>query len=492
MMKRPWVWGLFLVFAIGGGLLLTSGSSSATEVTDPASQTIAPPPLNLRGSNAASPPPDTTEISALFEEVVLENSQLRSQVAALKTTSSIRGQGVSDAAFSSLFDENAKLREQLAANTVDGDFDIAAYRAAALEATPPNIIECAEANEGGSQDACHLPSARRFEALNQEGITLWMTGLSGSGKSTIAKALEETLVLKYGKHVQMLDGDNVRTGLNRDLGFSPADRAESVRRVGEMACLFNGGGVITLVTLVSPYRADREAARQRHEDQGLKYLEVFMNVPLDVVQERDPKGLYAKVAAGELKGFTGVDAPYEQPLHPDVDLPNWDLELDECVRILIEKLRVEGVLDGGPSDPSGLPLPPGFTGAWLEDELIISNNKFSASSALATKRAAEDGSLPQARLNDIDVNWLHVISEGWAPPLRGFMREGVLLQALHFNSLLIDPFDDVGAKELNFQQTNWNNNEVRGRKRVLRAPIYDLSRIMRLRCQHGEYSFAGA
>ena len=85
-----------------------------------------------------------------------------------------------------------------------------------------------------------------------------------------------------------------------------------------------------------------------------------------------------------------------------------------------------------------------------------------------------------------------VISEGWAPPLRGFMREGVLLQALHFNSLLIDPFDDVGAKELNFQQTNWNNNEVRGRKCVLRAPIYDLSRIMRLRCQHGEYSFAGA
>ena len=139
-----------------------------------------------------------------------------------------------------------------------------------------------------------------------------MTGLSGSGKSTIARALEEELVLRFGKTVQMLDGDNVRTGLNRDLGFSPADRDESVRRVGELACLFNGGGVITLVTLVSPYREARDAARKRHEEQGLKFLEVFMNVPISVVQERDPKGLYAKVASGELTGFTGMsaDAPF--------------------------------------------------------------------------------------------------------------------------------------------------------------------------------------
>ena len=234
-----------------------------------------------------------------------------------------------------------------------------------------------------------------------------MTGLSGSGKSTIAKALEEALVLKYGKHVQMLDGDNVRTGLNRDLGFSPADRAESVRRVGEMACLFNGGGVITLVTLVSPYRADRDAVRRRHEDQGLKYLEVFMNVPLDIVQERDPKGLYAKAAAGELKGFTGIDAPYEEPLQPDVNLPNWDLSLDECVHMLLEKLRIEGVLDGGPSDASGLPLPPGFTGSWLEDELILSRNTLSTANAASTGRTALDESLPRTRLTDIDVNWLH-------------------------------------------------------------------------------------
>jgi adenylyl-sulfate kinase len=202
------------------------------------------------------------------------------------------------------------------------EFDIGAYRAERLAATPPNIIECAEAGEGGSQEACHLPSSERFAALGQKGVTLWMTGLSGSGKSTIARALEEELVKKHGKHVQQLDGDNVRTGLNRDLGFSPDDRAESVRRVGEMACLFNGGGVITLVTLVSPYREDREEARRRHEEQGLPFLEVYMHVPIEVVQARDPKGLYAKVAAGEITSFTGMsaDAPYEEPLAAEVGL----------------------------------------------------------------------------------------------------------------------------------------------------------------------------
>lgn len=225
-------------------------------------------------------------------------------------------------------------------------FDIGAYRAAALANTPPNIIECAEAEAGGSQEACHLPNSERFAAIGQKGITLWMTGLSGSGKSTIARALEEELVLKHGKVVQMLDGDNVRSGLNRDLGFSPADRAESVRRVGELACLFNAGGVITLVTLVSPYRADRDEAKLRHTSQNLKFLEVYMNVPLSVVQERDPKGLYAKVAAGELKDFTGVDAPYEEPLHPDVDLPNDNMDLGESVANLMRVLYDEGVLTG--------------------------------------------------------------------------------------------------------------------------------------------------
>ncbi|KAJ1463064.1 Adenylylsulfate kinase-domain-containing protein [Pelagophyceae sp. CCMP2097] len=229
--------------------------------------------------------------------------------------------------------------------TCDGEFDVAAYRQKALAATPPNIVECAAAAAGGAE-ACHLPRAERFKALDQKGITLWMTGLSGSGKSTIAAALEEQLVLRHGKHVQMLDGDNVRTGLNRDLGFSPTDRAESVRRVGELACLFNGGGAITLVTLVSPYRADRDEARERHESQGLRFLEIFMDVSLDVVQARDPKGLYAKVAAGEITGFTGVDAPYEAPTSPDIDLHTDEFTVEESVAILLNVLLQEGALTG--------------------------------------------------------------------------------------------------------------------------------------------------
>lgn len=186
------------------------------------------------------------------------------------------------------------------------NFDIGAYREAILAQSTPHIIECIEAGEGGSQEACHLPREKRYAALDQKGITLWMTGLSGSGKSTIATLLEEQLVTRYGKNVYRLDGDNIRTGLNRDLGFSKADRAESVRRVGELACLFSDAGIITIVSLVSPYRADRDLARKRHADQGIKFLEVFMDVPLSVVQERDPKGLYEKVAKGEIKHFTGI------------------------------------------------------------------------------------------------------------------------------------------------------------------------------------------
>lgn len=145
------------------------------------------------------------------------------------------------------------------------NFDIGAYREKILSQSTPYIIECKEAGVGGSQEACHLPRDKRYAALNQKGVTLWMTGLSGSGKSTIASLLEEQLVLLHGKAVYRLDGDNIRTGLNRDLGFSKADRGESVRRVGELACLFADAGTITIVSLVSPYKADRDAARRRHE-----------------------------------------------------------------------------------------------------------------------------------------------------------------------------------------------------------------------------------
>lgn len=285
--------------------------------------------------------------------------------------------------------------------------------------------------------------------------------MSGSGKSTIASLLEEQLVLQYGKSVYRLDGDNIRTGLNRDLGFSKADRAESVRRVGELACLFADAGMITIVSLVSPYREDRDDVRKRHEDQGIKFLEVFMDVPLSVVQERDPKGLYKKVAAGELKGFTGVDDPYEEPLHAEINMKNNDMTIQESVDVIMRRLHKEGVLVGGPVHAQGLPYPDG-------DELLDLHVK----PELIKARLQEAQGLPKALLTDIDVNWLQTIGEGWAAPLRGFMREGTLLQTIHFNSMLIDPYNLTGSKYLNEVQTDFLNFKSVPPKRVsMSVPI---------------------
>ncbi|MGH9111135.1 MAG: adenylyl-sulfate kinase [Acidimicrobiales bacterium] len=151
------------------------------------------------------------------------------------------------------------------------------------------------------------------------GATVWFTGLSGSGKSTVAVALERALVAK-GRSAYLLDGDNLRHGLNADLGFSTADRSENIRRVGEVARLFADAGVVALVPVISPYRAGRDRARALHDAVGLRFVEVFVDTPLDVCEARDPKGLYAKARAGEITGFTGVDDPYEAPEHPDLRL----------------------------------------------------------------------------------------------------------------------------------------------------------------------------
>jgi 3'-phosphoadenosine 5'-phosphosulfate synthase len=342
------------------------------------------------------------------------------------------------------------------------NFDMGAYREKILSQSTPHIIECIEAGEGGSQEACHLPRDKRYAALNQKGVTLWMTGLSGSGKSTIASLLEEQLVMHHNKAVYRLDGDNIRTGLNRDLGFSKADRAESVRRVGELACLFADAGVITIVSLVSPYKDDRDAVRKRHHDQGITFLEVFMDVPLQVVQDRDPKGLYAKVAAGELKGFTGVDDPYEAPTNAEISIKNQEMSIQASVDIIMRELIRRGVLVGGPTLNEGLPMPDG-------DEiidLVIPQEKVKSKREEAEK-------LPKVLLNDIDVNWLQTIGEGWAAPLKGFMREGTLLQTMHFNQILIDPHNLTGSVAINEMKTNFNEfPDVKPSKRVsMSVPI---------------------
>jgi bifunctional enzyme CysN/CysC len=172
-----------------------------------------------------------------------------------------------------------------------------------------------------------LPREDRWSALGVQGVTVWFTGLSGSGKSTVAAALERQLI-GMGRPCYLLDGDNLRHGLNGDLGFSADDRDENVRRASEVARLFADAGVISLVPLISPYRAGRDRAREVHGAADLRFVEVFVNTPIELCEERDPKGLYAKARAGEITGFTGIDDPYEAPhepeliLTPDIGVPD--------------------------------------------------------------------------------------------------------------------------------------------------------------------------
>src|SRR5262245_30781493 len=165
----------------------------------------------------------------------------------------------------------------------------------------------------------HVTREERGTLLKQKGATIWFTGLSGSGKSTIAFTLEHALV-QNGHLAYVLDGDNVRHGLNKNLGFSAPDREENIRRIGEVAKLFADAGVVVMTSFISPYREDRDAVRALHAAAGLPYVEIHVDTPIETCEQRDPKGLYKKARAGELKNFTGVDDPYEAPVNPDVTL----------------------------------------------------------------------------------------------------------------------------------------------------------------------------
>lgn len=188
--------------------------------------------------------------------------------------------------------------------------------------------------------------ADRNKLLGQQGATLWFTGLSGSGKSTIACAVEVAL-LRRGYLAYRLDGDNVRMGLNRNLGFSAADRAENIRRVGEAAKLFVDAGVIALSSFISPYREDRRIARAAHEDSGMSFIEVYVDCPLAVAEARDPKGLYKKARAGKIKHFTGIDDPYEAPENPEIHLKTNDMTLEQEADCVISALEARGIINTG-------------------------------------------------------------------------------------------------------------------------------------------------
>src|SRR5438105_5039896 len=191
----------------------------------------------------------------------------------------------------------------------------------------------------------HVTREERAGLLKQKGATLWFTGLSGSGKSTIAFTLEHALVSR-GQLAYVLDGDNIRHGLNKNLGFSAADREENIRRIGEVARLFADTAVLVMTSFISPYRKDRDAARALHDAAGLPFVEVHLATPIATCETRDPKGLYKKARAGELKNFTGVDDPYEPPAKPEVTLDATDTSPQEAAGRLLEYLRGRGLLGG--------------------------------------------------------------------------------------------------------------------------------------------------
>ena len=183
----------------------------------------------------------------------------------------------------------------------------------------------------------------RYLILRQRGATIWFTGLSGSGKSTIAVALEKALH-SMGKLSYRLDGDNVRLGINKNLGFSEEDRKENIRRIGEIAKLFGDAGTISLSSFISPYKADRDAVRSLHDAAKLPFVEVFVDCALSVAEERDPKGLYKKARAGEIRNFTGIDDPYESPESPEVHLRTDEMSLQEEVSIVIDYLMTHDII----------------------------------------------------------------------------------------------------------------------------------------------------
>jgi bifunctional enzyme CysN/CysC len=188
-----------------------------------------------------------------------------------------------------------------------------------------------------------VDKAARATAKGQQPSVLWFTGLSGAGKSTIAN-LVETELHRRGCHTYMLDGDNVRHGLNKDLGFTQADRVENVRRVAEVARLMTDAGLIVLVSFISPFRSERRMARELFE--AGEFLEVFVDTPLEIAEQRDPKGLYAKARAGELANFTGIDSPYEPPEHAELRLDTTSLSADECAAQVVAELESRSMLPG--------------------------------------------------------------------------------------------------------------------------------------------------
>ncbi|CAH0546147.1 unnamed protein product [Brassicogethes aeneus] len=269
----------------------------------------------------------------------------------------------------------------------------------------------------------HVSRAKRGQILGHlrgfRGCTVWLTGLSGAGKTSIAFELEAYLV-SHGIPAYGLDGDNMRTGLNKDLGFSKEGREENIRRVAEVAKLFADAGQVCLCSFVSPFAEDRDVARRIHRDSDLPFFEVFIDTPLHVCEERDTKGLYQKARQGVIKGFTGIDQPYEIPENPQLVVKTVKATIEESTMQVVEMLQENGIIP------------------FLENRNKDEDYELFVSEHMLASAIEEAASLPGLNINTLDLQWLQILSEGWAHPLKGFMREDELLQALHFNCLLKD------------------------------------------------------
>ncbi|XP_069609625.1 bifunctional 3'-phosphoadenosine 5'-phosphosulfate synthase 2 isoform X2 [Ranitomeya imitator] len=246
------------------------------------------------------------------------------------------------------------------------------------------------------------------------GCTVWLTGLSGAGKTTLGFALEEYLV-SHAIPCYSLDGDNIRHGLNKNLGFSSEDREENIRRIAEVAKLFADAGLVCITSFISPYTKDREEARKIHDNSGLPFFEIFVDAPLSICESRDVKGLYKKARAGEIKGFTGIDSGYEKPDAPELVLKTNLHSVNECIQQIVELLQEREIVPSGAAKDI--------------HELFVPENKLNQA-----REEAEN--LPAIEITKLDLQWVQILSEGWATPLKGFMRERQYLQVLHFDTLI--------------------------------------------------------
>uniref|UniRef100_A0A8C1UJL9 3'-phosphoadenosine 5'-phosphosulfate synthase 2b n=1 Tax=Cyprinus carpio TaxID=7962 RepID=A0A8C1UJL9_CYPCA len=263
--------------------------------------------------------------------------------------------------------------------------------------------------------AHHVSRSKRGQVVGTRGgfrgCTVWLTGLSGAGKTTIGFALEEYLV-SHAIPCYSLDGDNIRHGLNKNLGFTATDREENIRRIAEVAKLFADAGLVCITSFISPFTKDRNDARKILESAGLPFFEVFVNAPLEVCESRDVKGLYKKARAGEIKGFTGIDSDYEKPEAPELVLKTGELTVNDCIQQLVDLLKEQ--------------VGHSFI-KWIL--LFVPENKMDLV-------LSDANILPVLTITELDLQWVQVLSEGWATPLKGFMREREFLQVLHFGTLL--------------------------------------------------------